>query len=235
MTVKQMSDEYASINGIVPLLGINAGYFGGSSSYSLVIKDGELLSGNVPQLTRNGSFYVTRGAFGHDAALNFSAEWVYTINSNVVYGYPKPSPNLDGQTPQPIPSEAFPSGGFNYSKVNAVGGGPVLIREGLLVEDYQYELFYDDIIRSIANRTAIGVTANNELVLLVVDGRASYSKGISLRDMAGILKDDFKCVHAMNLDGGGSSTLVVNGQVYNQYCKDNGQRSVLTGLLIVKK
>jgi len=235
MTVKEMVNDYSSANGTMPLVGINAGYFGGSSSYSLLINNGELLSGNIPQLSRSGSFYVTRGAFGHDEAMNFSTEWVYTIHPGVVYGYPNPSLNVDGETPQPKPTESFPANGFEYNRVNAVGGGPVLIREGQLIEDYQYELFYDDIIRSIANRTVIGVTANNELVILVVNGRAVYSDGIALKDMAKILKQDFNCKHALNLDGGGSSTLVVNGNVYNQNSIDVGQRSVLTGVLIVKE
>lgn len=235
MNVKAMVEDYSSKNKVMPLVGINAGYFGGSSSYSLLINKGELLSSNIPQLSRSGSFYVTRGAFGHNASMNFSADWVYTVEPGIVYGYPTPSPNVDGETPQPKPSESFPTDGLVYDKLNAVGGGPVLIREGQAIDNYGYELFYDDIIRSIANRTAIGATANHELILLVVDGRASYSAGIGLRDMTRILKQDFGCTDALNLDGGGSSTLIINGQVYNQNSIDVGQRSVLTGVLIVKE
>ncbi len=234
MKVKEMVEDYSSKNSVMPLVGINAGYFGGSSSYSLLINNGEYLAGNIPQLSRSGSFFVTRGAFGHNSAMNFSADWVYTINPGVVYGYPNPSPNVDGETPQPKPTESFPSNGFVYDKINAVGGGPVLIRNGHIIEGYGYELFYDDIVRSIANRTAVGVTSTNELIIMVVDGRATYSAGVSLGDMARILKEDFACKDALNLDGGGSSTLIVNGQVYNRNSIDVGQRSVLTGLLIVK-
>lgn len=234
MNVEQMAADYNSTHGVIPLIGINAGYFGSTSSYSLIIKDEELLASNVPQLSRSDSYYVTRGAFGHNDNSEFSADWVYTVNTNEVYGYPLPSPNIDGEDPQPKPSTSFPSGGEPYSMVNAIGGGPILLRDGQFIEDYQYELFYDDIIRSIANRTAIGITANNELIILVVDGRSTYSEGIAIRDMAKILKNDFECIHAMNLDGGGSSTLVINGELHNQYCIDNGQRNVLTGLLIVE-
>ena len=234
MTVTQMVDDYKTVNGTIPLIGINSGYFSSTSSYSLIIRDNEVLSNNIAQLSRDGSFYVTRGAFGQHADNSFSTDWVYTFDDGTVYGYPEPSPNVDGETPEPKPSASFPANGFAYDRTNAIGGGPVLIRDGNLVDDYGYELFYDDIIRSIANRTAIGVTANNELVILVVNGRASYSKGITLRDMANLLKKDFGCVHALNLDGGGSSTLVLNGNLYNQNSIDVGQRSVLTGLLIVK-
>ncbi|SMO91737.1 Predicted protein [Saccharicrinis carchari] len=234
MKVSEMVADYKSTKGKLPLVGINTGYFASTSSYSLVINNGKLLSSNISQLTRKGSFYVTRGAFGHDQTSNYSVDWVYTVAEETVYGYPQPALNVDGETPQPKPSPSFPENGSPYNKVNAIGGGPVLIRDGSVVQNYGYELFYDDIIRSLANRTAIGITADKELVILVVDGRAAYSSGISLKDMARLLKEDMDCKDALNLDGGGSSTLIVNGNVYNQNSIDSGQRSVLTGLLIVK-
>lgn len=234
MKVSEMVADYQSTKGKLPLVGINAGYFASTSSYSLVINNGQLLSSNISQLTRKGSFYVTRGAFGHDETLNYSASWVYTVADETVYGYPQPALNVDGETPQPKPTPSFPENGSPYNKVNAIGGGPVLIKDGQVIQNYDYELFYDDIIRSLANRTAIGITADKELIILVVDGRTAYSTGISLKDMAWLLKEDLGCIDALNLDGGGSSTLIVNGQVFNQNSIDNGQRSVLTGLLIVK-
>ncbi|MCG8580529.1 MAG: hypothetical protein MI866_11455, partial [Bacteroidales bacterium] len=116
MTVTQMVDDYEIANGTMPLIGINSGYFSSTSSYSLIIKNNEVLSNNIAQLSRDGSFYVTRGAFSHDAANNFSADWVYTIDDGTVYGYPNPSPNVDGETPQPKPSASFPANGFVYDR-----------------------------------------------------------------------------------------------------------------------
>ena len=61
-------------------------------------------------------------------------------------------------------------------------------------------------------RTAIGITkTGKKLILLVVDGRqAGYSQGATLEELARILKD-FGAHQAINLDGGGSSTLVAQG------------------------
>jgi len=61
-------------------------------------------------------------------------------------------------------------------------------------------------------RTALGIGKNDkQLVLVVVDGRQpGYSQGATLSELAEILKDH-GAVHAINLDGGGSSTLVVEG------------------------
>ena len=61
-------------------------------------------------------------------------------------------------------------------------------------------------------RTAIGITkTGKKLILVVVDGRqAGYSQGATLEELAQILKD-FGAHQAINLDGGGSSTLVAQG------------------------
>lgn len=64
----------------------------------------------------------------------------------------------------------------------------------------------------IQPRTAIGISKNSKiLILVVVDGRqAGYSQGATLEELASILKE-YKAYQAINLDGGGSSTLVVEG------------------------
>ncbi len=61
-------------------------------------------------------------------------------------------------------------------------------------------------------RTALGIGKNDKkLILVVVDGRQpGYSQGATLSELAQILKD-YGAYHAINLDGGGSSTLVVEG------------------------
>jgi hypothetical protein len=63
-------------------------------------------------------------------------------------------------------------------------------------------------------RTAIGVSSNSKkLILVVVDGRqAGYSQGATLEELALILKEH-NAFQAINLDGGGSSTLVVEGAI----------------------
>ena len=66
----------------------------------------------------------------------------------------------------------------------------------------------------IQPRTAVGIGRNDRrLILVVVDGRqANYSQGATLFELAQILFD-YGAYHAINLDGGGSSTLVVGGSL----------------------
>jgi exopolysaccharide biosynthesis protein len=59
-------------------------------------------------------------------------------------------------------------------------------------------------------RTAIGIIDNLHYVFVVSDGRTSQSAGLTLYELANIMKD-LGCTTAYNLDGGGSSTMYFNG------------------------
>lgn len=64
-------------------------------------------------------------------------------------------------------------------------------------------------------RTAIGIIDENHYIIVVSDGRTSESKGLSLYQMAEVMKS-YGVKTAYNLDGGGSSTLYFNSQVINK-------------------
>ena len=64
-------------------------------------------------------------------------------------------------------------------------------------------------------RTAIGIIDENHYIIVVSDGRTSESEGLSLYQLAEIMKS-YGAKTAYNLDGGGSSTLYFNGQVINK-------------------
>ncbi len=63
-------------------------------------------------------------------------------------------------------------------------------------------------------RTAIGVIDELHYIFLVSDGRTTQNAGLSLLELAQVMQD-YGCTVAYNLDGGGSSTMVFNGQVIN--------------------
>ncbi|WP_299305136.1 phosphodiester glycosidase family protein [uncultured Brachybacterium sp.] len=65
-------------------------------------------------------------------------------------------------------------------------------------------------------RTAIGVIGDDHLVLLVVDGRSEgYSRGVGLTELGEILAD-LGCTTGYNLDGGGSSVMIFDGEIITQ-------------------
>ena len=81
-------------------------------------------------------------------------------------------------------------------------------------------------------RTAIGFTEDRQRVIfVVVDGRQTPSAGATLRDMADIFKG-LGATNAVNLDGGGSSIMIVNDEIYN-HPSDGPVRAVGNGCLFV--
>jgi len=117
--------------------------------------------------------------------------------------------------------------------VFAVQGGPCLVKEGKIKITAKEERFRKDITQGRAPRTAIGFTRANELILLVVDGRQKTSAGMTLFELAEFMKNA-GCIDAINLDGGGSSTMVVEGEIVNTP-SDLRERKVSNAILILKK
>ena len=113
----------------------------------------------------------------------------------------------------------------------AIGGGPRLLREGQIEITGREERFLPDVLVGRAPRTAVGITASGEVLLVVADGRrAQESVGLTLEELARLMRD-LGAVEAMNLDGGGSTTLVVDGMLLNNP-SDGRERSVASALLV---
>ncbi len=93
-----------------------------------------------------------------------------------------------------------------------ISGGPYLVKDN--------EVFVDMTAQKLGAiggrnpRSAIGYTADNNLILVAVDGREGSSIGMTLMELANFMKQ-VGCINAMNLDGGGSTVMYVNGKVVN--------------------
>ena len=96
--------------------------------------------------------------------------------------------------------------------VNLLAFGPSLVEDGEISVGTNAEVG-----QAMASnpRTAIGIIDENHYIIIVSDGRTSESKGLSLYQMAEVMKS-YGVKTAYNLDGGGSSTLYFNGQVINK-------------------
>lgn len=88
----------------------------------------------------------------------------------------------------------------------AIGGMPLILKD-----EMPYELLLGEPFGDMRHpRTAVGLGRDGKLILLVVDGRIQdYSNGASLGDLA-LLLQKMGAYDALNLDGGGSSILVLN-------------------------
>ena len=114
-----------------------------------------------------------------------------------------------------------------------VGGGPLLVEKGVVNVRSREESMASDIAYGRAPRTGVGVKADGTVLLMVVDGRSQYSAGMSLKEFATYLKR-FGAVSAVNLDGGGSSEMVLDGKIMNRP-SDGSERPVSIGLGIFRK
>lgn len=107
-----------------------------------------------------------------------------------------------------------------------MGGGPVLLQNGeIKITNNEERKFYGKAINDKHPRTAMGYTSDGKLIILVVEGRNARAGGATLTQEARILKD-LGCVEALNLDGGGSSCLLVNGKETIKPSDKGGQRAV---------
>ena len=115
-----------------------------------------------------------------------------------------------------------------------LGGGPRIVRGGRVSVEIEQEGQREGFDTENHPRTAIGYTRDKRfLVLAVVDGRQpGYSHGTSLHELAKIMLE-FGCHEALNLDGGGSSTMVIRNRVVNSPSDIIGPRSVASALLII--
>lgn len=102
--------------------------------------------------------------------------------------------------------------------------GPALIRDGTITVNENSEVSKS---KSSNPRTAIGQISDLHYIVIVSDGRTEESRGLSLLELAGEMKDR-GCVTAYNLDGGGSSTMYFNGMIVNNPTdgRTNGEREV---------
>lgn len=240
-TAKKPSEFFAQEQGTVYAC-INGGFSGGNQSYSLVQYNNQVLAPNIKSVTRlyggaNTTYYPTRAAFGISSTGDPTATWIYHVGSgnDLVYQYPSPSPNKSGDAPQPQPSASFPAGGSIWQATAAIGGAPMLLKGGALTLTDAEELIEVN-NASPRPRSAIGHTATGLVVLLAVEGDnpSQGYPGISLVNLATMMKL-LGCTAAINLDGGGSTSFVINNRLTVRPGDDGVERAVPSAILIKRK
>ncbi|MCX8127818.1 MAG: phosphodiester glycosidase family protein [Synergistetes bacterium] len=113
-----------------------------------------------------------------------------------------------------------------------IQGGPTLIENGEIVNDD--EGFNHNLINKKHPRTIIGETRSGHIILMVIDGRNPIrSEGLTVEELKIMLKN-LGLKNALNLDGGGSTTLYLQGKLYNTP-SDGKEREISYALLILNK
>lgn len=134
------------------------------------------------------------------------------------------------------------------AKTSVVNGGPLLLRDGQSVLDPVRDgwspedikgadraALYNDWYLRRNPRTAAGVTRDGRVILLTVDGRhADRSVGLTITETADVLRS-LGAVDALNLDGGGSTAMVVRGKLQGRPSDAAGERPVGDALVVLPR
>ena len=211
---------------------VNGGYFrmdlNPTKHVGLLAIDDEILQNSTNSVTRNTQkYYIARGAVGIDESGNVDIAWVSTYN-NSLFEWKEPLAN----TPQKPIMKPDISDANRWEFPDVLSAGPVLIQNGTIRVTSEEEVFFGTSIPKIHPRTAVGYTKKGELLLVVVDGRQLQSRGVNLIELAEIMKS-LGAVEALNLDGGGSSSMVVNGVLLNKPVGSTVQRAVMSAISVV--
>lgn len=137
---------------------------------------------------RNGVVYRNQGSNGEDMVISKDGSLSFIFES-------------DTTTDSLMQKQAW----------QVLSFGPVLVENGQVAVSEN-----DEVGMAMASnpRTAIGTVAKNHYLFVVSDGRTSESAGLSLYELANFMKS-LGATNVYNLDGGGSSTMVFQGEVVN--------------------
>ena len=190
-------------------------------------------------------YNLTRAIIGTDATGKPSAYWTSAPDENHVYFYNRTIPVVMQETAYSLANDIFPGIAQNWTPKNALSTGPMLVYGGKCTVDRKstgnsavwpkpsgdgashechysnYECWAPDIYPTKPDRTAVGFTADGKIVLFICDGRIADSDGAYIDELALIMKS-IGCVAAMNLDGGGSTAMIVNGKRLNSLLTGSG-------------
>lgn len=109
------------------------------------------------------------------------------------------------------------TGWSSITQSTVLAGGPLL-----MIDSKELTQLEVDFNTARHPRTAVGLTADNKLLIVVVDGRASLSRGMTIPELSSLM-NALDCVSALNYDGGGSSTAWVKGYGVVNHPSDNGK------------
>jgi hypothetical protein len=243
-----------------PLVVINTTFFSFATNQNLnaVVKEGELVGYNIHTVIGRGKDTLTyRHPFGSAIGISRNRKpdiaWLYTDSSMKTPYALQFCPDLLKDSNAVLIKEDIlknefsnlfstgiseSSSGGHFSKwkmETAVGGGPVLVQENdVRIKNNEELKFAGKAIDDKHPRTAMGYNRDGQLIILVVEGRNKNAAGATLEQLASMMQE-LQCWEALNLDGGGSSCMLVNGKETIKVSDATGQRPVPAVFVIKQK
>lgn len=238
-----------------PLVVVNTTFFSFETNQNLnvVIKNGKIIGYNIHTIPMKGKdTFQYRHPFG--SALGISRKrtadvaWLYT-DSAFKYAYAAQfQQRVVKDSIDYLRVDSIKNLYYSYMHSNklipifkkwkmktAIGGGPVIVQGGKILITNNEELkFTGKAINDKHPRTCMGYTRDGYLIIMVIQGRfPGIAEGATLEQEAKLLID-IGCVEALNLDGGGSSCMLVNGKETIKP-SDKGVQRPVPGVFIINK
>lgn len=239
-----------------PLVVVNGTFFSFTENrnLNLVMHKGRLLAYNVQSFSGRGAdtflyHKMTRSAIGISKKRQADVAWLYTDTALAFPVAFEDDPVFVKDSAADFNIGPYIIGkskaGKNLAKAGirkrwkmetAIGGGPVLVQNGKMrVTNNEERMFAGKAVNDLHPRTAMGYTANGKLIILVVEGRnPGTAEGASLTELANIFLD-LGALEALNLDGGGSSCMLVQGKETIKPSDKQGQRAIPAVFMIKYK
>ena len=224
---RQSSVDFAQQSGACIV--VNGGYFKVVNDFyshiGLLISDGKFVHSATPGVFKNDLRYpVMRSAIGFNSRNEPQIGWVSSKGKSA-FIWEAPLDNIPGEPALVLNKDSE----TEWDVVDAIEAGPALLSKGAAVTTVDEEVFFGTTIPDIHPRTAAGIDADGRLILMVVDGRQRNSRGVSLEEL-GKMMQGVGAVDAINLDGGGSSTLIARDQLLNLPTGGTFQREIVSAI-----
>lgn len=222
----------------------------GNYNIGVIITEGEMTQqwhGEIEGCywgTDSQLYQLTRPVIGVDRNGKAGAYWVGVPQQGTFHYYDRPQPNVVGQARYGKVTATSPVPAIDWDPYYAISCGPMLLYDGkvcadnTMTDDTHYFTNYEcwdesGVYSAHPDRSAVGITEDGKMILFICDGRIDASQGAYIMELGPIMKS-LGCIHAMNLDGGGSTGMWVNGAGMVNHM-DGSWRAVKSTLGFFKK
>jgi len=236
-----------------PLLVVNGTFFSfiTHQNVNAVMSNGRLIAYHEHTVKGSGAdsvnyYHPFRGALGINKKHKPDVAWLFTDSTRrYPYAFQHVRPSVKNKKNFIVINELEPrihrwfmpwkKRGITkkWKMETAIGGGPVLIQNGNIRISSKEERMFANTEDTKHPRTAMGYT-EKDLIILCIQGRMpGIAAGAGLTQVAQIFKD-LGCIEAINLDGGGSSCMLINGKETIKPSDAAGQRAIPAVFYVLK-
>jgi len=172
---------------------------------------------------RLGNSEIPAGGFVISASGNFRERVLKLVRKNMLVSLPTLA--------NAIPNSVYLALLKDKKNWDITNGVPQLIQNGKIDITWEQEQASKSFVETRHPRTAVAKLKDGKFLMLTADGRSEASAGVDLYDLAKYMLD-FGAVDAMNLDGGGSTTMFLDGKVVNKPSDKEGERKIGDAIVV---